>query len=1134
MSMNNSSKNNSLLSEEKNNNDNDENSPDLDKNLNKIYFNSISKENHSKKTERKHRHKDHNNNENISEIINSFLSKLFNNDSILVIDKNNIKEIFSTFKKIVLSEENGCSGSIVMNIDKFEIKYDTKISSDINDNENSKDINEKIDDANDINENDDKCNDINGGGDSDSDDNVNENESSDMKKCKTESEIIKEKIVFGKRNKDIKGLGTEQNNINQTVDDKNYASKKKIYLNRLSENENQKEKTQKTHPLIIKKSYSFNNKLINPFLFDFDLESDISEEKYNHKSFSYEFKNLLNLADKNNNKSSHFKEHNNTKTKTNSSLKKNSNNMNSNNSTNANINSNNNHKQFKSKIKIIKNLNKNKNFDKIIEDIDEPGNLPNKDEIINNYSNKQNEQSRQEEIKYNNMINSKVEIKVNKLKNSQNNNAKESSSTLLPSSSKKEQLITQKIKELNMETIKFKEERNKITNLKDEYEKLQKQLIEDIEEFEVKKEEFEKYKQYEMDKIKKKKLNESKSNIHNNSININNNPKPNTLNSKKDKEVIKLLKGQVKDLENVIKLKDDELKIYGKTKNTSSILKYNNGNNNNTKIYNNNLSKKIFLPLKQNLDQVYSEKNIIFNSIEKNKGNKFFFSNDLSKINNNSNVNNISNNFIKNSINYNNNTINANSSKNYFENINKNLTKEQIEKFLNISYTNNKPIQNNLMKNSNTNNNHPKNKSKVNASFQLNTKISNMNSKKNIFNSDVKEFNKKLIFQKEKKVSKKGVQKIKLDFKPKFNEIMEIKDDFGGINGNNGYIIDDELDLSNSLFLREKDENKKKLSKNNVKTGNTLNKKNHSNHIKSKNEFNFKPLKNKISIVKTIKNNFNINCKMKNNTNSVQKKNKNKIANKNISNSATKNIKRIKKKADGSANNINENKNEEKNNRNNRNNNLFDVFNLNSNISNDNSSDRTEMNINKENNFEFIVPDKYKSKEKYKLIKTIKNEGKTINIYNNNKKEIIFKSGVKKEIFSDGYQLVHFPNGDKKQTFPGGKIVYYFSEAKTVQTSFKDGLNVFKFNNNQIEKHYPDGSKFIIFPNGTKRRISKNGNEETIFPDGKIQKSYIKKDNNKYDTDENFLGDSIDGLESNENKNVFMSYLDIDQNDIDE
>ena len=103
MSMNNSSKNNSLLSEEKGNNDNMESSPDPDKNINDIYYNSISKDNHSNKKKKKHKHEEPlNNNENISEIINSFLSQLFNNDSILVIDKNNIKEIFSTFKKIVL------------------------------------------------------------------------------------------------------------------------------------------------------------------------------------------------------------------------------------------------------------------------------------------------------------------------------------------------------------------------------------------------------------------------------------------------------------------------------------------------------------------------------------------------------------------------------------------------------------------------------------------------------------------------------------------------------------------------------------------------------------------------------------------------------------------------------------------------------------------------------------------------------------------------------------------------------------------------------------------------------------------------------------------------------------------------
>ena len=85
----------------------------------------------------------------------------------------------------------------------------------------------------------------------------------------------------------------------------------------------------------------------------------------------------------------------------------------------------------------------------------------------------------------------------------------------------------------------------------------------------------------------------------------------------------------------------------------------------------------------------------------------------------------------------------------------------------------------------------------------------------------------------------------------------------------------------------------------------------------------------------------------------------------------------------------------------------------------------------------------------------------------------------------DGYQLVHFPNGDMKQKFIGKeeKVIYFYSETNTVQTTFKNGLNIFKFSNGQIEKHYPDGSKFIIYPNGIKRKIDKNGREEVLMPD---------------------------------------------------
>jgi centromere protein J len=59
-----------------------------------------------------------------------------------------------------------------------------------------------------------------------------------------------------------------------------------------------------------------------------------------------------------------------------------------------------------------------------------------------------------------------------------------------------------------------------------------------------------------------------------------------------------------------------------------------------------------------------------------------------------------------------------------------------------------------------------------------------------------------------------------------------------------------------------------------------------------------------------------------------------------------------------------------------------------------------------------------------------------------------------------------------------------------VQTTFpdRDNLQVFKFDNGQIEKHYSDGKKQIIFPDKTLKFISKEGEEETYFVDGTIQR----------------------------------------------
>ena len=52
-------------------------------------------------------------------------------------------------------------------------------------------------------------------------------------------------------------------------------------------------------------------------------------------------------------------------------------------------------------------------------------------------------------------------------------------------------------------------------------------------------------------------------------------------------------------------------------------------------------------------------------------------------------------------------------------------------------------------------------------------------------------------------------------------------------------------------------------------------------------------------------------------------------------------------------------------------------------------------------------------------------------------------------------------------------------------------MQIFKFNNGQLEKHFPDQTKIICFPDGTQRIIKSDGIEETYYSNGIIQK--IKK-----------------------------------------
>ena len=129
--------------------------------------------------------------------------------------------------------------------------------------------------------------------------------------------------------------------------------------------------------------------------------------------------------------------------------------------------------------------------------------------------------------------------------------------------------------------------------------------------------------------------------------------------------------------------------------------------------------------------------------------------------------------------------------------------------------------------------------------------------------------------------------------------------------------------------------------------------------------------------------------------------------------------------------------------------------------------------------YDFIIPEKY-SKNKFKLIKKEKIDDKEIYLYNKNKKEILFQSGIKKEIFDDGFEIIYFNNGDIKQSYPDGKTIYFYKDSNTVQTTYLNGINIFKFSNGQIEKHFPNGLKKVLFPNGTTDFIFEEEKTENI------------------------------------------------------
>ena len=617
-------------------------------------------------------------------------------------------------------------------------------------------------------------------------------------------------------------------------------------------------------------------------------------------------------------------------------------------------------------------------------------NIVSNDEINNIYQLEINDlESENNEDKENININNNQKILLNNNKTKKNNdlNTKDNSikdKTLFEknfqfddlengSALNKEKLIHKKIKELNSEIIKFREEKAKIIKLKSEYEKIQTKLMNDVQQFNYKKAEFEKYRNEELNKIK---IEKKKLIIENKTINnIKFQNQSYAMIIKKDKETIENLKKQILDLQFLLKQKETE------NKNNKISVGRKNGINN----------------LNKRLDEVK------FDNTKNTKQEKRNHSTEIIKISNN-NINNENNTLYQ--------TEKLINLRNSIENDSKKITdkldlNDMSEQYNNFSETYFNNYNNELSKEN-----------------EINNEFCNYNYKAvNLSNDNNEQFQNNDIND-EYKMNNSENDDITMTKK----ELTSPERFFSDLNNNKIYKIKKENKINQQKNLN------KKIINNETKN---ITSKTFGNN-KKKSEEKIKKFDKKIKKYNTVTRIRGLKKNKENKTNI-------KINN---SNSSSTIYKTLNKSYKSSTNKIQQKI----------------------------KSYNTEKNNNTDN--EFTIPKKYLNKN-CKIIKTLNSEGKIINIYSNNKLEVIFKSGVKKEIFEDGFQIVNFTNGDLKQIFPDGKVIYYFKESKVTQITYNNGTQIFKFDNGQIEKHYTDGSKQISFPDGTIRYIYPNGYEET-------------------------------------------------------
>ena len=613
-------------------------------------------------------------------------------------------------------------------------------------------------------------------------------------------------------------------------------------------------------------------------------------------------------------------------------------------------------------------VNKNNNIDssKIAQNCNKANRVNDINKTNYNINNNNIESARQ--IRINNYIEPCEEANKNLKRIKVIKNANKNMQININENSKnnKELIIEEKIKELNAETIKFREERDKVMKLKTEYEKLHEQLMKDIESFKEKKEIFEKFRTEELNKIKEEKKNlAAQSKLFNN---IKMEKQSLSISNKNDKEIINNLRNYITQLKSIIKKKEEEIKL----------LSQKNNNANNISNYCINSYKSL---------KPYKDENSTKNKLNENKNKSYRNSLFIKNINNN--VDKCEKGYM----------TNHSCSKIKYK-----LNNDKMNKSNSVI-----DINENIKINDKKGRNYV-NSEENNKDYKLNSFSGNM------FNSQIKI-----------NTSTNGKrQKIKLNLMPKnIHEIKEKEKEKKTKNFKHKKLNSTNFDIKKRI-------GKYKDEKNNSKNLNNSTYEN-INCIKdfSKTSSNFTRQKHKKN---TKEENINFKDKILENLNQKRRS---------ISNE------KLKLK-----------------------------------LSND-YKDELDKPLNKEE-YEFIIPEKY-TKLNYQLIQKNIIEDKEICIYTNNKRVITFPSGLKKEIYNDGFQLVYFINGDMKQNDPDGKSKYFFKDANTVQTTYPNGIQVFKFYNGQIEKHFPNGLKKIFFPNGKIDFIFDNKNEDNLSEKKKEQ-----------------------------------------------